>query len=70
MLEKVIKFRNENPKHRNVEFYAMDVTKEPPKEFLNRFDKCICIDVLEHVENPAKLLEFVSSVLKTGGGSW
>lgn len=65
--EIVVKFLNENPKWDNVEFYAVDATKEAPKEFLNRFDKCICIDVMEHIESPAKLLEFVSSVLKDGG---
>lgn len=65
--EAVIKFLNENPKPDNAEFYAMDATKEAPKEFLNRFDKCISINVMEHVENPVKLLEFVSSVLKMGG---
>lgn len=65
--EIVVKILNENSKLDNVEFYAINATKEAPKEFLNRFDKCICIDVMEHIENPEKLLEFVSLVLKVGG---
>ena len=64
----VINFLNEKPKPDNVEFYVMDATKEPPDVFLNRFDKCICIDVLEHVGDPKMFLEFISKILKVGGG--
>lgn len=52
----------------NVEFYAIDATKEPPNELLNQFGRCICIDVLEHVEDPLGLLTFISRILRRGGG--
>ena len=63
----LINYHNGNLKPDNVEFYAIDVTKEIPNEFLNSFDKCICIDVMEHVGDPTKVLRFISSALKVGG---
>lgn len=62
-----IEFLNEHVKQDNIEFCVMDATKEPSKEFLNKFDKCICVDVMEHVEDPIGLLKFISKVLKRGG---
>jgi len=65
--EPMIKILNRKMKRRNLRFYAMDATIEPPSEFLARFDKCICTEVLEHVENPEGLLRFVKMILKQGG---
>lgn len=65
--EPMIKFLNESPKPHNVRFYAVDTTTDPPSEFLNMFDKCICLEVLEHVEDPEGLLQFVEKSLRRGG---
>lgn len=65
--ERLIEVLCSSPHPDNVEFFAMDATKEPPKELLNQFDKCICIDVLEHVEDPLGLLTFISQILRRGG---
>lgn len=51
----------------NTEFYVMDATKEPPGEFLDAFDKCICLDVVEHVEDPEALLNFIQESLRVRG---
>jgi 2-polyprenyl-3-methyl-5-hydroxy-6-metoxy-1,4-benzoquinol methylase len=66
--EPLIRFLNENIRLANVEFYAMDATKEPPKEFRDAFDKCVCLEVLEHVEDPKALLDFIQKTLRKGGG--
>lgn len=65
--EPLIRFLIENLQLDNVKFYTMDATKEPPKEFLGAFDKCICLDVLEHVEDPKSLLSFIQKILRRGG---
>lgn len=64
----LIELHNQSPKPRNVEFLCTDATREPPSEMLNMFDKVICTDVMEHVESPAALLDFVAKILKDGGG--
>lgn len=64
--EPLIKFLNKSPKLDNAKFYVMDSTKKPPNEFLGAFDKCICLDVLEHVEDPRGLLDFISKILRRG----
>ncbi len=51
----------------NVSFYAIDATKECPTEFVNRFDKCICTEVLEHVSDPSGLVMFIVNALRPGG---
>lgn len=63
----LVELLNQNPKPENVEFVCLDVTKSPPKESLGFFDKIICTDVMEHVESPEALLDFVAGVLKRGG---
>jgi len=63
----MIDLLNKNPKPNNVEFHRIDATSEPPKELLNKFDKCICIDTLQYVNNPKNLIKFTIKVLKPGG---
>ena len=63
----LINFLNKNTKTNNIDFYAIDATKDPPTEFINKFDKCICIDVMEHVEDSKALLNFMQRILKIGG---
>lgn len=65
--EAMIKILNETMRQPNLQFYAIDATKGPPSEFVNKFDKCICTEVLEHVENPVGLLQFIGTALKRGG---
>lgn len=65
--EPLIEFLNKSLRLDNAMFYAMDATKEPPGEFLDAFDKCLCLDVLEHVEDPKGLLSFIQKILKQGG---
>ena len=57
--------KQQNPK--NVEFRALDATKNPPAELVNRFDKCICLDMLEHVEDRSSVLTFIQKSLKPEG---
>lgn len=66
--EPLIVFLNKSLQLDNVKFYMMDATKKPPNDFLGKFDKCICLDVLEHVEDPKGLLNFIQKILKRGGG--
>jgi SAM-dependent methyltransferase len=63
----LIEFLNENLKLANARFLVADATKKPFDFFLATFNKCICIDVLEHVENPLASLEYIHKVLKPGG---
>lgn len=63
----MIDLLNKNPKPNNVEFCRIDATTEPPKELLNKFDKCICIDTLQYVKSPKNLIKFTIKVLKLGG---
>jgi len=65
--EPLIRFLTENLRLDNVKFCTMNGTKEPPKEFLGAFDKCICLDVLEHVEDPKSFLSFIQKILRRGG---
>ena len=65
--EQLIKYLNEQSHPHNVRFQVIDVTKPLPKEFWGRYDKAICIDVMEHVEDPKKALDFTSQILKKGG---
>ncbi len=64
--ESVINVLNQRPKPANVKFIVGDATKNPPQEFLRSFDKCICLEVLEHVEVPAAILDYIQKVLKPG----
>jgi len=67
--EPLIEFLSNNPHPDNLEFYAIDATKNPPNDFRARFDKCICMDVMEHAEDPPGLLKFISQILKAGGSA-
>lgn len=51
----------------NVKFLAIDTAKNPPQSLCNTFDKFICINVMEHGENPLGLLSFSSHILRHGG---
>lgn len=65
--EPLIEFLNKSLRLDNAAFYAMNATKEPPKEFQDAFDKCVCLEVLEHVEDPKALLDFIQKTLRRGG---
>lgn len=67
--EPLIQFLNKGTKPDNVRFLAGGVIKKPPNIFLDTFDKCICIDVLEHVENPLAALGYIHKVLKPEGAA-
>jgi SAM-dependent methyltransferase len=65
--KKQIKLLKDNEKLNNINFYCIDATKPPPKKFVNNFNKCICMDVFEHVGNPEALLDFIERVLVING---
>jgi 2-polyprenyl-3-methyl-5-hydroxy-6-metoxy-1,4-benzoquinol methylase len=65
--EPLIKLLKKSLRLDNVKFYTVDATKEPPNKFLGEFDKCICLDVLEHVEDPKSFLIFIQKILRPGG---
>jgi SAM-dependent methyltransferase len=45
--------------------YTCDLTKEVP--FENRFDFILCMEILEHTENPFKVIQNLHKALKPGG---
>jgi len=49
----------------NLSFEVGDVTKLPFQA--NEFDACVCLEVIEHVENPDDLLREVARILKPDG---
>ena len=65
--EPLIKYLNENLRLDNTKFYVWNATKETPIEFVSAFDRCICLDVLEHVEDPKAFLNFMTKTLRQGG---
>ena len=65
--KELVEFLRKTLRLDNVKFYVLDATKELPNEFSGAFDKCICLDVLEHVQDPKALLNVISKVLKVGG---
>jgi len=50
-----------------VSFHVVDATAEPSPEFVGAFNKCLCMDLLEHVERPEQALRFISKIMKPGG---
>lgn len=63
----LIEFLSEKTKGDNASFHVVNATAEPPPEFISAYDKCLCMDMLEHVEEPAQVLGFISKILKPGG---
>ena len=49
----------------NLSFQVGDVTRLPFPE--KEFDACVCLEVIEHVENPDDLLREVARILKPDG---
>lgn len=45
--------------------YTCDLTKDAP--FENRFDVILCMEILEHTENPFKVIENLYKALKPNG---
>jgi len=62
-----VRFLSERQTPKNVEFRALDATREPPADLSSKFDKCICLDMLEHIENRSSVLAFIRNTLKPGG---
>lgn len=65
--EPLVKFLNKHHRLDNASYIVQDATKEPPNEFFGAFDKCISLDVLEHVEDPKAFLNFITKTLRHGG---
>lgn len=65
----VIDFLNQKTRRNNVSFHLVDATVEPPQEFVGAFHKCLCMDVLEHVEQPELVLNFINRITRPGGWS-
>lgn len=50
-----------------VEPRVADATAPIPESLAGAFDRVLCVDVLEHVDEPQRLLEFVAGALKPDG---
>ena len=62
-----INYLEQNFKKDNVKFLYFDSTHSAPHNFKDFFDKIICIDVLEHVKEPQKILKFILETLNSKG---
>lgn len=62
-----INYLMKNFKAKNVNFKCMNINESVPHEFRNAFTKVICIDVLEHMDNPRNLISFIFQVLQDKG---
>ena len=51
----------------NADFYSFDVQSSASETMRQSFDKIICIDVMEHVDSPARALSFICETLKETG---
>jgi SAM-dependent methyltransferase len=49
------------------ELEVVDATRPPPPSIAGMFDRVVCMDVLEHVEDPLSVLRFVVSALREPG---
>lgn len=63
----LIEFLSQKTKAGNVSFHVVDATSELPAEFVGAFNKCLCMDLLEHVESPERALGFIYKIMKPGG---
>lgn len=52
---------------KNIYLRKLNILKEPPKEFYNKFKTVITINVLEHLEDDEKALQHMYSLIKPGG---
>ena len=63
----VMEFLEQNRKSANVSFHTVDATAEPPPEFTGTFNKCLCMDLIEHVDNPELVFSFLRKLIRPDG---
>jgi SAM-dependent methyltransferase len=49
------------------EVELVDATRPTPPEIAGRFDRVLCMDVLEHVDEPSSVMRFVAGALRDTG---
>ncbi len=54
-------------KFKDNQIYRLDISKDPPKKLLNKFNSVICVNVLEHIEEDEKALRNIKKILKNDG---
>ena len=62
-----MEFLEQNRKSANVSFHTVDATAEPPPEFTGTFNKCLCMDLIEHVDNPELVFSFLRKLIRPDG---
>ncbi len=50
-----------------VGFYVGDATEAPPEAWRSAFDLAVCSEVIEHVGEPERVLDYARAVLRPGG---
>lgn len=66
--EGLVKYLQEKFKDRRQLFIRkLDITKAPPKKFINFFSTIFSVNVLEHIEDDVKALRNILKMLKVGG---
>jgi len=48
-------------------FHVGDATAEPPESWRGVYDLAVCSEVIEHVEQPERVIAYARAVLKPGG---
>ena len=64
---KALDFDEENWKPKEIPFLKLDINKGVYNSVNEIFDAAVCLEVIEHVENPWELLRDIRKVVKPGG---
>lgn len=54
-------------KYKNIKVSKLDITKEPPKDYINHFETIYGVNVLEHIESDKKALINLRKILTKNG---
>lgn len=61
------RLKNNYSKNKNTKVIYFDITKNPPKKYLNKFDAIYSSNVLEHIREDEKVLKNLKKILRKNG---